>query len=70
MNVMITFYSTKCPKCIFLKQVLDYKKIPYIEVNDWNIIRAKGLIQFPIIEYEDGTLYGYAEAIRKYIAEE
>jgi glutaredoxin len=57
----VTFYSTHCPKCNVLKTKLNAKQISFNEINDANVMIAKGFSSVPMLEI-DGKLLGFVEA--------
>jgi glutaredoxin-related protein len=61
MNVIL--YSTKCPKCNVLETKLKEKNIDYKEVNDVDIMQAKGFEFMPMLEV-DGIVYDFKEAVK------
>lgn len=62
MIILITLYSTGCPRCNVLKQKLDNKKIEYTVVNDVDIMTEKGISTVPVLEV-DGQLLQFKEAV-------
>lgn len=60
MNVIL--YSTKCPKCNVLETKLKEKNIDYKEVNDVDIMQAKGFEFMPMLEV-DGIVYDFKDAV-------
>lgn len=61
MNVIL--YSTHCPMCRVLEAKLQKANIKYEEVNDIEIMTAKGFDTVPILEV-DGNIYTFKEAIK------
>lgn len=62
MIIMITLYSTGCPRCNVLKQKLDSKNIEYTVVNDVDIMTEKGISTVPVLEV-NGQLLQFKEAV-------
>ena len=62
MIILITLYSTGCPRCNVLKQKLDSKNIEYTVVNDVDIMTEKGISAVPVLEV-DGQLLQFKEAV-------
>ena len=62
MIILITLYSTGCPRCNVLKQKLDSKNIEYTVVNDVDIMTEKGISTVPVLEV-DGQLLQFKEAV-------
>lgn len=59
----IVLYSTGCPKCSILKRKLDENGITYTEVNDADLMLAKGMVSVPMLEV-DGDIMDFANAVR------
>lgn len=62
MIILITLYSTGCPRCNVLKQKLDSKKIEYTVVNDVDIMTEKGISTVPVLEV-NSQLLQFKEAV-------
>lgn len=60
MNVIL--YSTHCPKCKVLETKLKQKNISHEEVNDIDVMKAKGFMSAPVLEV-DGVVYSFKEAV-------
>ena len=58
---MIVFYSTHCPKCGVLEKKLKQKNIQFLEVNDVEIMKEKGLSSAPALEV-DGVMMNFKTA--------
>lgn len=69
---MIVFYTSHCPKCKVLKQLMDKKQIEYIEVDDANnympIAEDNNIMSMPFAKI-DGKIYNTKE-LQNYITEE
>lgn len=52
-NMNIKLYSTHCPKCIVLEKKLKQKGISFEEINDIDVMEAKGFMQAPMLEVDD-----------------
>ena len=66
---MITFYSSGCPNCITLKQLMDKKSIEYELVTDEKVylpIAGKYNIDFMPFAEINGQIYN-TKALQKYI---
>ena len=59
--MMITLYSTGCPRCNVLVQKLNSKGIEYNVVNDVDIMTEKGIETVPVLEV-DGQMMSFKEA--------
>lgn len=59
-------YSTNCPNCKALKQLLDKRNIKYTEENDINKMIELGFDKVPVLEDPNGNHYEFNDAI-KYI---
>ena len=58
----IVLYSTGCPKCRVLETKLKAKGIGYAEINDVDVMEAKGIMNLPMLEV-DGQLKNFNEAM-------
>lgn len=69
---MIVFYTSHCPKCKVLKQLMNKKQIEYIEVDDANnympIAEDNNIMSMPFAKI-DGKIYNTKE-LQNYITEE
>lgn len=61
MNKVI-LYSTHCPRCLVLTRKLQSAGILYEEINDIEIMKAKGFMEAPKLEV-DGVVYNFKEAV-------
>jgi len=59
----ITLYSTKCPICNVMSTKLKQKNIAYNEINDVDIMIAKGFTRAPMLEV-NGKIMNSAEAMK------
>ena len=59
MNIL---YTTHCPKCSVLKEKLDAANIQYLEVDDTEIMTAKGIDTVPVLQVED-IMMSFATAV-------
>ena len=50
--MIVTLYSTHCPKCNVLEKKLKQKNISYEEVNDIEIMKDKGYLSVPVLEVD------------------
>jgi glutaredoxin len=57
----VILYSNHCPKCRILTQKLNDKHIKYEEVNDIDLMIAKGFINMPMLEI-DGNIMDFCTA--------
>lgn len=60
-NMNIKLYSTHCPKCIVLEKKLRQKGISFEEINDIDVMEAKGFMQAPMLEV-DGIVMDFKQA--------
>ena len=59
----IILYSTKtCPRCKYLKQLLDNKNIKYKVCEDIDLMISKGITNIPVLEV-DGQLLNNKDAM-------
>ena len=56
-------YTTHCPVCVVVENLLKEKKIPFEEVTDVEIMKEKGITSVPVIE-ESGINYVGSEAVQ------
>ena len=68
---MIKFYSSHCPKCIVLENLMRQKNIEYEYINNeeiyMNIAEENGIFSMPFAEI-DGKIYNTKE-LQNYIME-
>ena len=57
-------YTTKCPKCQILKDLLNKNCIKFNEINDIEIIKQKGFTHVPMLEDDNNTIMTFAEAVK------
>lgn len=57
----VKLYSTHCPKCIILEKKLNQKNISFEEINDIDVMTAKGFMQAPMLEV-DGEVMDFKQA--------
>jgi len=57
----IILYSTHCPNCKYLEQLLEKKRITYQEINDITEMRQRGFMSVPILDV-DGRIMTFEEA--------
>ena len=57
----VKLYSTHCPKCIVLEKKLNQKNISFEEINDIDVMTAKGFMQAPMLEV-DGEVMDFKQA--------
>lgn len=60
--IVVTLYSTGCPRCNVLVQKLDNKGIEYDVVNDVDVMTEKGISTVPVLEV-NGQLLQFKEAV-------
>ena len=63
MEDKIVFYTTGCSKCRILKEKLDAAEIKYTQVEDVDLMVAKGMMSAPMLEVND-VIMDFANAIR------
>lgn len=64
----VILYEHGCPRCKVLKSKLDQSGIEYENVNDIEVMKAKGFNEAPKLEV-DGVVMGFKEAV-KWIGEQ
>ena len=52
-NKMVILYSTGCPNCIELEEMLKDKNIDYQKVSDIPTMLEKGIERVPVLEVND-----------------
>lgn len=57
----VKLYSTHCPKCIVLEKKLNQKNISFEEINDIDVMTAKGFMQAPMLEV-NGEVMDFKQA--------
>lgn len=57
----VKLYSTHCPKCIVLEKKLNQKNISFEEINNIDVMTAKGFMQAPMLEV-DGEVMDFKQA--------
>lgn len=58
----VIVYSTGCPQCEALEQMLDSRQIKYTVCSDREKMLSMGLTHVPVLE-ANGTLMNFKEAI-------
>ena len=56
MNVIL-YKSATCPQCRVAKLKLEKKGIPFTEVLDMDVIKARGIEGFPTLEVDGEIIY-------------
>ena len=62
MGKQIVLYEHGCPRCKVLKMKLDQSGIEYENVNDIEVMKAKGFAEAPKLEV-DGVVMNFKEAV-------
>lgn len=57
----ITLYTTHCPMCNILENLLERKGLSYEVVDDVNVMIEKGFTAAPILQVDD-VIYSYPQA--------
>ena len=68
MNTSVILYEHGCPRCKVLKAKLDKSGIKYENINDVEVMKAKGFSEAPKLEV-DGTIMDFKDAV-KWIGEQ
>ena len=68
MSKKVILYEHGCPRCKVLKAKLDKSGIEYENVNDVEVMKAKGFNEAPKLEV-DGVVMDFKEAV-KWIGEQ
>ena len=58
----VILYTTHCPQCIVLSNILKDNNIEYKEVTDVEIMRKKGFVSVPRVEV-DGKIMTMKETM-------
>lgn len=53
---MLKLYTTNCPKCKILEQLLQEKGFTYEKILDEDLMISKGFMSAPILEDGDKTM--------------
>jgi glutaredoxin len=61
MGERIILYEHGCPRCKVLKAKLDQKGIKYENINDVEVMKAKGFTEAPKLEVGE-VIYDFKEA--------
>ena len=59
----VILYSTHCPRCKVLTAKLQQQNVEFEEVNDVEVMTAKGFKEAPKLELEDGTIMDFKQAV-------
>lgn len=59
----VTLYSTHCPQCVVLENMLKNKKVEYDTVTDIKVMRKKGFLSVPRLEV-DGVIMNMKESMK------
>ena len=62
MGKQVVLYEHGCPRCKVLKMKLDQSGIEYENVNDIEVMKAKGSAEAPKLEV-DGVVMNFKEAV-------
>lgn len=57
-------YTKHCPKCNILNKKIADKGIEVEIIDDEAKIKAEGMDLMPVLELDDGTRMGFAEAVK------
>lgn len=57
----ITLYTTHCPMCNILENLLERKDLSYEVVDDINVMIEKGFTAAPVLQVDD-IIYNYPQA--------
>jgi glutaredoxin len=68
MNTSVILYEHGCPRCKVLKAKLDKSGIKYENINDIEVMKAKGFSEAPKLEV-DGVVMDFKDAV-KWIGEQ
>lgn len=60
----VKLYSTKCSRCLMLEKLLENKNIPYVEINDMEIMTQKGFLTVPMLELENGEILDFTNSVK------
>lgn len=58
----VILFSTHCPRCKVLTLKLQQKGIEYEEIDDVEVMKARGFNEAPKLEV-DGTVMNFKEAV-------
>ncbi len=60
--MIVTLYSTGCPRCTILKKKMDSKGIKYETISDVDLMQEKGFTELPMLEI-NGSIMNFKDAI-------
>ena len=60
----VIFYSTHCPKCRVVEKKLKGLNIEYTEIDDAQVMLAKGLKAAPALQIDDEEIMDFSAAVR------
>ena len=61
--MMVTLYSTGCPRCTVLEKKLEQKKIEYSKITDVDVMLAMGIKSVPMLQIDDAAPMDYIKAV-------
>ena len=57
-------YTIDCPACQVLEKKLDLKNLSYEKIYDEKIHDEKKVVNFPVLELDNGELLNFSEAVK------
>lgn len=60
--MMVTLYTTHCPRCIILEKKLTMKNIEFETVEDITKLEELGIQSVPMLSVDGGDLMDFATA--------
>lgn len=60
----IIVYTTGCPLCIALENILKQKNVEYEKVTDTEVMIAKGFQHVPMVEVEGEEIMNFKAAVK------
>lgn len=61
--MVVTLYSTNCPKCKILEKKLEQKNIEFNIITDIETMVQMGMLSAPILQIDDKKM-NYLEAVQ------
>lgn len=61
--MIVTLYTTHCPRCEVLKEKLTQASISFIEEDNEDFIIAAGIMSVPVIELPNGQRFNFKDAV-------
>ena len=60
--MQIILYTTHCPRCTVLEKKLKQKNIPYLTIDDEEVMRKEGFTEVPMMKVSSGNPMNFKQA--------